>query len=370
MSHEVEQMAYRFRTAVDVPWHGLGTKVEANLSTDEWLKVAGLDWAVQRRKLYMRRDKAETHPSLECPGYHAITRSSDGKVFAVMSDGYIPVQNKTIMDFFRRYCEAGQMELETAGSLKGGSLIWALAKVGQSFTLPGQDKVESYLMLYNGHDGGRCFGGKFTGVRVVCNNTFQASMTGNGAEFKMRHSRAVTPDVIRDAKKRLGMAVETTSRVAAECQMMAEAKVDPRGQEVYQYVARIIQPELLANVVATTEQEQALKSGTLTAADVLNAVVAQSVSKPKRLTQHDFNAVGKSVLDAILNSPGADTEAARGSWWGAYNGVTYWADHTARSRDGADGRLTSAWFGQRAAQKQEAYRVALAAAQGGNVLTA
>ena len=36
----VETMAY----AGEVPWHGLGTKVPHDLSTDEMLKKSGLDW--------------------------------------------------------------------------------------------------------------------------------------------------------------------------------------------------------------------------------------------------------------------------------------------------------------------------------------
>ena len=40
----VETMAY----AGEVPWHGLGTKVPNDLSTDDFLKEAQLDWQVQK----------------------------------------------------------------------------------------------------------------------------------------------------------------------------------------------------------------------------------------------------------------------------------------------------------------------------------
>ena len=40
----VETMAY----AGEVPWHGLGTKVPNDLSTDEFMKQAQLDWQVQK----------------------------------------------------------------------------------------------------------------------------------------------------------------------------------------------------------------------------------------------------------------------------------------------------------------------------------
>ena len=48
MAHELEfvdgkaQMAY----VGGVPWHGLGTRVLADLTSEQMLKAAGLDWEV------------------------------------------------------------------------------------------------------------------------------------------------------------------------------------------------------------------------------------------------------------------------------------------------------------------------------------
>ena len=58
MAHELEivnglllwhtnQMAY----VGNLPWHGLGTKVEADLTPDQFQKVAGLDWDVEKQPL-------------------------------------------------------------------------------------------------------------------------------------------------------------------------------------------------------------------------------------------------------------------------------------------------------------------------------
>ena len=44
MAHMVETMAY----AGEVPWHGLGVKVEDGLGVDEMIKEAGLDWKVRK----------------------------------------------------------------------------------------------------------------------------------------------------------------------------------------------------------------------------------------------------------------------------------------------------------------------------------
>ena len=46
MAHEVETMAY----AGKVPWHGLGRKVSDNMSPEEMLVAAQLDWSVSKRQ--------------------------------------------------------------------------------------------------------------------------------------------------------------------------------------------------------------------------------------------------------------------------------------------------------------------------------
>ena len=44
MAHMVETMAY----AGELPWHGLGVKVDDGLGVDEMIKEAGLDWKVKK----------------------------------------------------------------------------------------------------------------------------------------------------------------------------------------------------------------------------------------------------------------------------------------------------------------------------------
>ena len=44
MAHMVETMAY----AGELPWHGLGTKVPADLTPEQMLEAAELDWTVDK----------------------------------------------------------------------------------------------------------------------------------------------------------------------------------------------------------------------------------------------------------------------------------------------------------------------------------
>ena len=61
--------------------------------------------------------------------------------------------------------KAGGFELETAGVLKGGRKLWALARTGQESALRGGDKVKAYLLLATSCDGSLCTTAQFTSVR-------------------------------------------------------------------------------------------------------------------------------------------------------------------------------------------------------------
>ena len=49
----------------------------------------------------------------------------------------------------------------------------------------------------------------------------------------------------------------------------------------------------------------------------------------------------ETALDVLVRQPG--TEFAPGSWWQAFNAVTYMTDHVIGRK--ADKRRTSSWYG-------------------------
>ncbi len=334
------------------PWAGLGNEVTHDMSVDEMVKAAGLDWKVQRRRLYMREAKGRDK-LVEVPDFFAITRDTDAHVFQVASDRYHPVQNEQILEIFREVAEAGELKLETAGAFKHGAIVWALASVGESFTLAGKDEVRAYILLANSHDGSMTFNGRHTQVRVICWNTFQMALHGAKAEFAVRHTRLLKRADLKALKAALGLSRDRLHEYEDAANELAEVQVDAQGQEVMRYVAAVFDPELLEKVIDKTVAQD---SGSL-----LDAVVAESVLKPKKLKEEDFNAAGKAVLHAIMNGAGSDLVSAKNTWWGAFNGVTEYIDHEAgRSRDTG---LASAWFGQGRDRKETALELAIQAAE-------
>ena len=85
-------------------------------------------------------------------------------------------------------------------------------------------------------------------------------------------------------------------------------------------------------------------------------------AKADRLEQppihEQFTNTSELVRQAIDLSPGANLQSAKGTWWGALNGLTYVMDHQKKSSS-QDNRLVSAWFGNSAVTKRKALTKAL-----------
>ena len=75
------------------------------------------------------------------------------------------------------------MIMDTAGALKEGQIVWALADVKEGFKLFGEDEVRGYLLFSNPHIYGKSIDIKFVLERVVCNNTLTMAPCGKGPTF-------------------------------------------------------------------------------------------------------------------------------------------------------------------------------------------
>ena len=313
MAHEVETMAY----AGAKPWHGLGVPVSNDLTPQQMQTKAGLDWEVFKEPIYIRPETDR----MAVPGKKALTRSSDGKFFDVVGDDWNPIQNSEAFAFFNEYVAAGDMEMETAGSLKGGRNVFALAKVKESFSILGNDQVDSYLLFSNPHEYGKAIDIRFTPIRVVCNNTLTFSLQSSSKNFvKLNHRTVFDPDLV---KEQMGLASEKFAMYKDMAEFLSTKKFSVDG--LVQYYNEVF-PHTYAN------------------------------SKEKEVKElADLTKNGKAAMDVLYTQPGAEFGA--GTWWQAFNAVTYMTDHTlGRS---TDTRLTSAWYGANARLKQKALKKAV-----------
>ena len=312
MAHQVETMAY----AGEVPWHGLGVEVSNDLTPNQMMKKAGLDWTVEQIDSYVQVGDKRV-PT----GMKALVRSSDNKVLTNIGQVWNPVQNEDAFNFFSEYVLKGDMEMHTAGSLKGGQLVWALAKVKESFDLFGGDTIESYLLFSNPHKYGFSIDVRFTPIRVVCNNTLSLSLEAKAERsVKVGHRTEFNAD---EVKKALGIASAKLSQYKEMAEFLGSKRYN------------------IDNLI-----------------EYYNTVFPRTADKRvqnQELSVETLSKNAKAAFDAIELQPGA--KYAEGSWWQAFNSVTYVTDHL-QGRN-PDNRLYSSWFGGNQIRKRDALKTAL-----------
>ena len=180
----------------ETPWHGQGIRVEDAPTSEEAIRLAGLDWTVDQQKIYLA-------DGTEVKGNYANVRSSDNKPLGIVGDRYKIVQNTDAFAFTDALLGEG-VRYETAGSLKDGKVIWLLARMPESIEILG-DKVDPYMVFTNTHDGSGAVRVCMTPVRVVCNNTLNAAMRGAKRVWSARHTGSVT-NKLDDARETLQFA--------------------------------------------------------------------------------------------------------------------------------------------------------------------
>ena len=310
MAHMVETMAY----AGEVPWHGLGVSVPNDLSPAQMLEKAGLDWKVQKIPAFADIDGQKTNV-----GWSALVRSTDREVLSVVSNDWNPVQNHEAFEFFHEYCAAGDMEMNTAGSLRGGQIVWALARIKESFELFKGDQVDSYLLFTNPHKFGQCIDVRFTPIRVVCNNTLTLSLSST-TDQRVKKSHRTEFDA-NSVKEQLGIATHKLAKYKEMAQFLGSKRYN--DVSLKEYFNRVF-PVLVYN-------------------------------KEKGPQRKDLSKSATRALEVIGTQPGA--KYAEGSWWQAFNAVTYLTDHEIGKT--VDSRLNSAWFGPNKNLKVKALETAV-----------
>ena len=306
MAHDVETMAY----AGELPWHGLGVEVGNHLSPQEMQEAAGLDWEVGKAPIQFKPKGADIPVHTE---RFALYRTSDAKFLDVVSKNWKPVQNAQAFEFFDDFVRAGDMTMETAGSLGDGKKVFALARVKDGFTLRNGDAVESFLLFTNPHQYGQSVDIRFTPIRVVCNNTLNWALNEK-SDYKVRvlHNQEFDPISVKEV---LGLATDRLEDYKARADVLAGA--------------RYRQAEIV---------------------DFYKAVFPRTGEHKDRLSR-----AAQKALDVVEAQPGA--AMAPGTWWNAFNAVSFLTDHKLGRT--TDSRLNSAWFGVNRNRKAKALDLAV-----------
>ncbi len=181
MSHEITENDHMVSGNNVLPWHKLGTVVDGLITAKDALEKAKLNWKVKKEKIY-------TGDMVEIPDNFVMVREDTHKSLGIVGNRYTPIQNVDGLDILDPVI-GNDAVYETAGSLRGGKIVWFLAKLNKQYFLRhNDDRMNQYCLVFLSHDGTKPVSVRFTNVRCVCMNTVSAAIRGAKAEVNIRHT--------------------------------------------------------------------------------------------------------------------------------------------------------------------------------------
>lgn len=324
---------YSFFSVQQKAWHGLGQIVEDYPTSSEAIRHAGLDYEVEKSPIYTKGSGiiqvsdgiVLQDTELEVPNYFANIKTDDNTVLGVVGRDYHIVQNRDAFNFFDSIVDSKNGILyETAGALGKGERVFITAKLPNYIRIGNSDDViEKYIFLTNTHDGSGSITAAFTPVRIVCQNTLNASLRNMSNVVRIKHTKGAKQR-LDDAHKVMGLANTMTTKLDVVFNNWANIKV--KDSEV----RKLIQVALCPN----KETFDLIKKG---AEDELSTMFK--------------NTVNDAFAYAMMN----DTQlmnTTKGTLFGAYNAVTGYF-HNVKNYKDSEAKLQSIVLGGTAQLKSQ-----------------
>ncbi len=331
MAHNIDMTNNRANMAfmgsrADI-WHRLGQAMTPGMTIEQWAAAAGLNWSAVKVPLWanvaglsLKDSAGQPLRGIKLPQI-ALVRSDNAAPLGIASDIYQPHQPAQVLEWFQRYIGVDdRFELDTAGSLKGGAIIWAQARFNGELKIAGEAH-RARLLMTTTFDGTGSTINKATMTRVVCNNTLDAAVADRGKSVvRTRHNTRF------DAGK-----------VGRELARIAE------GFEAYKG---------MAEAMAGTEMSIGDTSVFFKAVLDIPFDASESDISGRKLNQ--FRALNGAYQQTLREGTAPKTA------WTALNAVTRYVDHDRTTRGGAsadEARVLSSSFGSGAALKAKAVQL-------------
>jgi phage/plasmid-like protein (TIGR03299 family) len=270
----------------DAGWHGLATVKEDYVTPEEARKEA-FNWEPIPTPLYRAVPDfdAETGEPYtryeEIEGTVGVERSDNGEFFGAVSTEFGETLKDTGNKALTEVAEsiegiaAGEVRVETAGSLKGGRKVWMLLRLAEPITVVGDPHGATlpYYALQTNHDGYGSFRGQALFTRIICDNTSQAAdleAQSRGTEFVFRHTSGIK-DRIEEAKQALAGWRENIDNWNRLMEQLIEIPVTPAQRD--EFVERFIPAP-----VSTKTVSQRVLTNIETARGELSHLLVKSVT--------------------------------------------------------------------------------------------
>jgi phage/plasmid-like protein (TIGR03299 family) len=308
MAHELTMVGDKAEMAFvgETPWHGLGQELQEGASIEEWQIAAGMDWEIYSSPVEFNGSPININGAIHVfKGQNVLYRSDTKAPLSIVSDRYKVVQPAEVLEFFRDLVADNGFKIHTAGTLKGGKKLWALAETGKFGEVCKNDGVGGFLLLSTSCDRSLPTTARFTTVRVVCNNTLGMALYNLDNCVSFSHIQQFDHEKI---KLKLSSAVNSFGSFMEMAKLLQRKNMSSAAAD--KFVKDLISPYW------------------------------QNKDSGKVI---ENNRTYKKIM-ALFDSEAKGSELVGHTKWGMLNAVTEYYDHHVPSRTN-DARLNNAWFG-------------------------
>lgn len=313
MPYYAKGAPFRYKGAVNV---------EDCKTSRQVMEESGLDFIVEKCRLF-----AEMNPSRQAAdgkqylmtnlnennviknygvvdNAYGIYRTDYNIPLGLVKERYEPVQNVDAFRFFDDAIGLNKAIWQTAGFFGRGERIFVSAKLPDDILVHG-DKVDSYLVFTNSHDGSTGVKILFTPIRVVCQNTLNAAIRTSTNYISFRHTKNVHSN-INMASEILGICSKQTIALNEYYNSLYKTKISDKDAI-----------EVFGNIVLTSDEIAKIKNTGHTIGEVANHLYFA-------LNDAEISTQKANVLSGMVDyyNRGIGQQEILGTGWGVYNAVS------------------------------------------------
>lgn len=218
-------------------WHNLGVVIPDQATVDDVFHyVPELAAQVEQRPIFAQSGGPA---GLRCDGWFANVRTrfdregdrvlDDEAVVGIVKGRYTLYQTDEQFELIRELVDQHQLDVESAGTLKGGAVTWLLVKLPEALRLLG-DHMETYVLLVNSFDASYSLTWAMTNIRVECQNLLNLALRRARRVIRIRHTRSME-DRIAQVREALGLTFVYRDAVVPVAEGLARTKLTATSWE-------------------------------------------------------------------------------------------------------------------------------------------
>jgi len=241
---------------------------------------------------------------------------NDGSPLSVVGNRYVPMQPNALGPTANSIVKPLSGEYVNGGML--GGKLFVQARLKDVMRVKNVDEIQKYLTLQTSFDGSTPTVVGFSGVRIVCLNTFLAALDDAKRYVSIRHT-ATSEQRLEQAEETIKQAIGYFDTFQVKADWLADQKMND------------------------SQTMQAIMGAFGTTGKDLKELSTRTVRRMEQVREiYESNTVNQF----------------RGTAWGVYNALTEWADHTKTVRnDSLENRMDSILFGSGAQFKDRSLGV-------------